>query len=101
MKRVPEKFTEEIHVDLVDVFLYPLGTKAGLMNTDTIELVLTNVSDIFPDMVEKYREMERNKNLALMERGKIQKKNVELHEELDKKTDRIEKLLDKIQGGAR
>lgn len=85
MKRVPEKFTTEIFVDLVDLYLYPLGTKAGLENTDTIELVLTCASDIYPDLVDKYRDMEAEKNMALDERNRLK-------DERDKLKDEIEKL---------
>ena len=96
MKRVPEKFTEEIFLDLVDVFLYPLGTKAGLENTDSIELVLTCTSDIIPDFVEKYKAMEKEKRDALAEKDRMKQRLEEFKEEIKNLETKNEKLVNKI-----
>lgn len=83
--RLMKKKAKWIKVSMIGTYLGPWGTKAGLENIDSVNLVLTNVEDIIPDAIEKYRKLELQHKMALRT--------------IQQKDERIADMIEQIKAG--
>lgn len=106
-KRIPAKSFEQMTFPIENVYLYPYGTENGLRNPGDVTRIQTNVNDIFPDLVRKYKQMKMDWEQAMRQVSKASGKIEEYKKEIEslKKdkadlTDKITSLIDKqLKGG--
>jgi hypothetical protein len=83
-KRVREGSCEQLNFPEAHVFLHPIGTKKGLLNRDAVTRVFTNADDIFVDLMQKYKKMEKGLMMAMQENAILKKNMRDLIAEIKK-----------------